>query len=373
MLSENLTILHWPVNFLQIESRYFQSIITPALIHQYKIYTLFFNKETYFFFSYPVENVSYICLGPIFNRKITTKDHPSDYAFLQHLTSAYTIQDFLDLPHASSDTFGQITFIYQMITGQPLRSEELKFSYQDTIPQPLRQEQTLDKELFDIRENANHIFSYAYEQKIIACIKNEDSTQARLLMAELMQIKDGRRLSDNQIQSMKYKIVSAVAIFTRAVIEVGVPVAKAYTLSDVYIIKIDQIYQENELYKIIPEIIIDFTALVKRYKHLQNPYWIKKCKDYISHNLHQRITLNELADHVTMNPRYLSTQFKKVTGQSLKQYINQKKIEEAQFLIKTSDYSLAEISEILQYANQSHFNKVFKEITGLTPIQYKNR
>ncbi len=43
------------------------------------------------------------------------------------------------------------------------------------------------------------------------------------------------------------------------------------------------------------------------------------------------MTLNDLSQLTGMNPSYLSTQFKKVTGQSIKQYINEKKVQEAQF------------------------------------------
>ena len=68
-------------------------------------------------------------------------------------------------------------------------------------------------------------------------IQEGKSTQARIFMNELAQIKDNRYLSQNHVQSMKYKIVAAITLFTRAVIDVGVPIANAYTLSDVYITK----------------------------------------------------------------------------------------------------------------------------------------
>lgn len=191
-------------------------------------------------------------------------------------------------------------------------------------------------------------------------------------MIELLQIKDERHLSKNQLQSAKYKVVAAIAVFTRGVISIGVPVDKAYSLSDVYIVKVDQSNTINQLHKLISDAIIDFTQLVKRYRNIQNPYWVKICKNYISHNIHKNITLLDLAKVTEMNTTYLSTQFKKTTGQSIKQYINHKKIQEAQFLIKNSQYSLAQIADILQFSSQSHFNKVFKQIVGKSPIQYKN-
>ena len=64
-----------------------------------------------------------------------------------------------------------------------------------------------------------------------------------------MQIKDERQLSQSQIQSIKYKLVAVITLFTRAVIDVGVPIAKAYTLSDVYIMKVDQAQSIDQLHK----------------------------------------------------------------------------------------------------------------------------
>lgn len=63
-------------------------------------------------------------------------------------------------------------------------------------------------EIFTIRENPMHDFSYSYEKKIINSIQEENSTQARILMNELMQIKDGRELSQNHMTSIKYKLVA---------------------------------------------------------------------------------------------------------------------------------------------------------------------
>lgn len=360
-----------PSFFLKLKTDYFQTMIDPQKINEYKIY-VHFKEAVFFFFSYPSKEISYVVLGPFFAKKITPKDKPSDYRILKYTTKSYTLNDFMKMPYVFNDLKQNITFVYQIVTGKTIETKELKLNFVKPSTTPLKQEDALDQELFAIRENNLHDFSYEYEKKIINCIQNENSTQARILLSELLQIKDERYLSRNEIQSAKYKVVCAVAIFTRSIIEVGVPISKAYTLSDVYIVKADQCQTTQEIYKMITDAIVDFTHLVKRYKHIQNPYWVKICKSYISHHLHQHITLDELAKEVDMNPSYLSSQFKKITGQSLKQYINHQKIKEAQFLIKNSHYTLLEIADILKFSSQSHFQKVFKDMIGMSPIRYKN-
>lgn len=372
LLSKELLIIESPHSFLKLEEHYFQDMIQENHINDYQTYMHFYHDASFLFFPYSLENISYICIGPIFNKKLTPQDKPSEYPFLNHVISQYTIDDFFSLPYVHYKTVDFLLFVYQIITGEILDANVLKKNYKKSSSLPLKQEESMQNEIFVIRENPLHDFSYSYEKKIMNSIQQENSTQARILMNELMQMKDGRELAPNHLVSMKYKLVAAVTLFTRCVIDVGVPIAKAYTLSDVYINKLDQCRTGQELHKMISDAIVDFTNLVKRYKHIQNPYWVKSCKNYISQHLHENMTLNGLSQLTGMNPSYLSTQFKKVTGQSIKQYINEKKVQEAQFLIKNSSYTLAEISDILQFSSQSHFNKVFKERTGKTPTQYKN-
>lgn len=69
--------------------------------------------------------------------------------------------------------------------------------------------------------------------------------------------------------------------------------------------------------------------------------------------------------------KYLSTLFKKETGLSIRSYINLTKIEEAKYLLQYSNMGSEEISEALYFSSQSHFGKVFKEITAMTPREFQ--
>lgn len=366
LLDKDLQVIHLTPMFQYIRQDYFQSMIKKEDILQYKIYAYHDLQENYFFFQYSLENISYICLGPFFNPKTTSLNHP----ILQHI--ADQIQNYNDLPYISSQSLEYITFIYQMITGMSIEVRELEL-HDFPFLQSLKNKQILEDELIQMRKTSYHQSNYEYEQKILEYIKNNDSTKAHILMKELLQIKGGRYLDFEQIQSMKDKLLYAVVILMKGIIDADILISKAYALGDFYTVQIEEATSKQELYEMLTPMINDFASLFKKYQYVQTLPWIEKCKDYISHHLHDDITLEDIGDFLHMNPCYVSTHFKKVTKISLKQYIHDKKTREAMFLINNSDYSLSEITKILKFSNQSHFHKIFRANTGITPLQYKNK
>jgi AraC-like DNA-binding protein len=93
--------------------------------------------------------------------------------------------------------------------------------------------------------------------------------------------------------------------------------------------------------------------------------------DYIYDHLHQKISLNEIAEHVHLNKTYLCGLFKKETGLTIGDYILKRKIEAAQNMLRYSDYSPVDISNYLGFSSHSHFITVFKKETHMTPRQYR--
>lgn len=73
-----------------------------------------------------------------------------------------------------------------------------------------------------------------------------------------------------------------------------------------------------------------------------------------------------------MNPSYLSTLFKKEVGMSISEYVQSAKVNEAKNLLSYTSYSMSDIASLLIFYDQSHFIRVFKKYTGVTPKQFKN-
>ena len=83
--------------------------------------------------------------------------------------------------------------------------------------------------------------------------------------------------------------------------------------------------------------------------------------------------ITDIAKHLNVNPDYLSHLFKKQENITIKRYILKEKIRRSRNLLQYSDYCIQEISFYLGFSSQSHFCKVFQEMTGETPGRYRKQ
>ncbi len=93
---------------------------------------------------------------------------------------------------------------------------------------------------------------------------------------------------------------------------------------------------------------------------------------YIDQNYNRNITLDELSKIAHFSSQYLSKVFHQTTGLTIKSYITLKRIENAKYLLKNSKFSIQEIAVSCGFPNLSHFDRVFKQQTGFSPISYRN-
>nr|WP_317125664.1 helix-turn-helix transcriptional regulator [Sinomicrobium pectinilyticum] len=83
-------------------------------------------------------------------------------------------------------------------------------------------------------------------------------------------------------------------------------------------------------------------------------------------------TVNDLAAHLKVSPRYLGDMLRAHTGQSTQSHIQQKLLEKAKYLLMATDLSVAEIAYQLGFERPQSFNKLFKQKTQQTPLRYRN-
>ena len=179
-------------------------------------------------------------------------------------------------------------------------------------------------------------------------------------------------LSDNPKRNLLYHVIVTIAMITRFCIESGMDSETAYILSDLYIQNADKASNYEELKEIHKEVSFDFAA---RMNSLRKEVIFSKhiiiCLDYIFEHLNESITIRQIADSIHINETYLSKLFKKETKMTISEYLQRKKIEVAENMLRYSDYSCVAIANYLAFSSHSYFIQVFKKHTGLTPSFYR--
>ena len=162
------------------------------------------------------------------------------------------------------------------------------------------------------------------------------------------------------------------SLVCRAAIEGGLSPEEAYSLGDSYIQTTEAAKSLDELSPLAMMMYDDFIRRV--HKHRTNPnlsMQIQKCVDYIEMNLDKKIVAEDLAALVGYTEYYLTHKFKEETGLSVTNYVKFAKVERAKVLLKSTPLSVREISEQLGFATRNYFSAVFQQVTGKTPMEFR--
>lgn len=99
----------------------------------------------------------------------------------------------------------------------------------------------------------------------------------------------------------------------------------------------------------------------------------ERVAQYIDQHYMEDLSLESLAATVHFSPAYLSRVFHAETGMTLRHYISRRRIEQATYLLQNSDRMLRDIAGDCGFKNLSHFHRVYKEFTGMTPSQAREK
>jgi transcriptional regulator GlxA family with amidase domain len=100
---------------------------------------------------------------------------------------------------------------------------------------------------------------------------------------------------------------------------------------------------------------------------------IKKAQAYIEENIQARISVESLADQYGVGRRTFERRFKTATNNSVLEYIQRIKIESAKRCFESSRKNINEVMYDVGYTDTKAFRTIFKKVTGLTPLEYRNK
>ena len=103
------------------------------------------------------------------------------------------------------------------------------------------------------------------------------------------------------------------------------------------------------------------------------PEPITRARQYIEANSQEELTLAAVAKHARMSTFYFCKMFKKVTGLNFAHYVSGVRVERAKNLLLNPNYRISEVAYEVGFQSLTHFNRVFKNVAGQSPTEYRRR
>lgn len=103
----------------------------------------------------------------------------------------------------------------------------------------------------------------------------------------------------------------------------------------------------------------------------RKPDLLRLIEDYIDNNLNRQIHLSDMAQAVFISPFHLSRTFKRLTGQSIVDFMHERRLAKAEELLSVTSYSVTEVAGRVGFNDAAYFATCFKSKKGLSPTQYR--
>ena len=282
------------------------------------------------------------------------------------------LQYYHSLPIFTTQKIIQMATMINLILCDSIPEEiSIQEDYFSKIPLKYRER---SEEAYDDNNFIHSIHERSFEKKILEIVKSGDIER---LDNQFNYYKDEEEVAlyskTSRIRSLKNHLYTMIALISRAAIDGGLHSEIALEMCDRYILKIEEAYSAEEIYSISATILSDFTSKVRESQNQNYSLVIKKAIHYIVNNVTNDLLNQSIADYANVNPNYLSRLFKEETGDTLSTFIQKARIDEAKYLLHSTNASISDLSELLHFSDQSYFTKIFKKHTGLTPQQFRKK
>ncbi|MDR2750586.1 MAG: AraC family transcriptional regulator [Clostridiales bacterium] len=181
------------------------------------------------------------------------------------------------------------------------------------------------------------------------------------------------RMSMSDLRNHKNMLISTAALIARLAIKLGMNYESSLCLSDGYICAVENMRTCEDVMSLWKDMVYDYTDRIAELSRFRTESrLVRGIVDYVRRNVYERMSVSSIATYVGFSQDYISSKFKKETGENLSGYIAEMKTSEAKWLLVSTSKPLVEISEMLKFSSQSYFQTVFKKATGLTPTEFRS-
>ncbi len=211
---------------------------------------------------------------------------------------------------------------------------------------------------------------YAVENQMLQAISQGLNHKVELIMANMSSSNFEKRTAD-PIRNMQNYCIIMNTLLRKAVENGSVHPFYIDKLSSDFARKIEQVTTMEAARKLQKDMVHKYCLLVKNHSMKGYSLLVQKVVTTIDSDLTADLSLNALAGKMNVNASYLSTLFKKETGNTLTDYVNEKRIQHGILLLHSTGLQIQTIASYCGIPDVNYFTKLFKKKVGKTPKEYR--
>lgn len=211
---------------------------------------------------------------------------------------------------------------------------------------------------------------YEAESRLMYAISHGQMHQAAMVLSSFNIAHFEQRTTD-PLRNMKNYLVVFNTLMRKAAQQGSVHPLYIDQLSSAMALQIEQLLSVEAGTQMLGRMVHKYCLLVKNHNMTQYSQPVQSVILRVDTELAGDLSLSAHAASIGVNASYLSSLFKKETGQTLTEYVTRRRIDYAIFLLNTSDMQIQTIAQHCGIPDVNYFTRSFRKVTGLTPTEYR--
>lgn len=211
---------------------------------------------------------------------------------------------------------------------------------------------------------------YSFENEMIRAVSLGQQHKSTVLISQLNQQLFEKRVADPLRNAKNYCIIMNT-LLRKAAEQGGVHPIYIDKESSQFAMKIELLSTPQASAELMAEMFSSYCRLVYKHSAKKLSPIVKKTVLIIDSDISAELSLQGLASKLGVSAGYLATVFKKETGKTVLEYIKNKRIEHATYLLETTSLQIQTVALHCGVMDVQYFSKMFKNKTGKTPKEYR--
>lgn len=212
---------------------------------------------------------------------------------------------------------------------------------------------------------------YHYEDLMLEAIQIGDMDKIAEMERKFKHYRLKPRSNDT-LRNAKNLMVIWNTLFRKAVQQADVHPVYIDRLSENFAKQIENAAHITDLTVLSRMMTRKYCLLVRNHSMKGYSKIIRDAVNYIDFHIREPLSLKVISEQINISPNYLSAQFKKETGKTLTDYMNEKRIQTSLILLVTTDLPVQEVAARVGIYDENYYARLFKKYQGQTAKQYRN-